>query len=58
VLGSNSQRLLDPEHGKNVKVSVTQWMVINALDSSSGGIPGVLFIVVVRGSGNNVQTPP
>jgi hypothetical protein len=31
----------------------THW-VINALTSSPRGIPGGLFIVVVRGSGNNV----
>jgi hypothetical protein len=39
VLGSNSRRLLDPEHRKNAKVSITQWAVINALDLSFGGIP-------------------
>jgi hypothetical protein len=60
MLGSNSQRLLDPEHGKNAKVSITRWTVINALDSSprGGGSPGGLFIGAVRGSGNNVQTTP
>jgi hypothetical protein len=32
--------------------------VINTLASSPGGIPGGLFIGVVRGSGNNVRTVP
>jgi hypothetical protein len=68
VLGSNSQGLLDPEHGKNVKVDyrktgvakdtkvlTTLGAVINTLDSSPWGIPRGLFIGVVRGSGTNVR---
>jgi hypothetical protein len=43
---------------ENEKVSVTQWVIINALDSSLGESSGGLFIGAVRGSGNNVQTAP
>jgi hypothetical protein len=37
-------------------VSNARWTVVNALDSSSRGIHMGLFIGVVSGSGNNVQT--
>jgi hypothetical protein len=50
MLESNRRRLLDPEHGRNAEVSITRWAVINALDSSPGGISrGGPFIGVVRG---------
>jgi NhaP-type Na+/H+ or K+/H+ antiporter len=49
LLGLNSRRLLDFEHRENMNVSNIQGTVINALNSSSGGIPIGLFIGVVRG---------
>jgi hypothetical protein len=53
-----AESCLIPNTGENAKISIIRWAVINALDSSPGGIPGGLFIGAARGSGNDVQTSP
>jgi hypothetical protein len=58
MLGSNNLMLLDPKHGKNVKVSITRWVEINALDSCSRESVEGLFIGAVMGFDNNIQTAP
>jgi hypothetical protein len=37
-----------------MKVSAAHWRAVNAVDSSSRGIPRGLFIGAVRGSSKNV----
>jgi hypothetical protein len=39
-------------------VSTARWTTVNAFDSHVGESPSGLFIGVVRGSSNNVQTAP
>jgi hypothetical protein len=71
VLGSNSRRLLDPEHREKYEgrllhareyvyegVNSVMSRAINVLDFSSEESPGGLFIGAVRGSGNNVHMTP
>jgi hypothetical protein len=68
VLGSNSRRQPDPEHGENANVNkqmVGRECVKPSVDGNKcagflllGESSGGLFIGVVRRSGNNVQTPP
>jgi hypothetical protein len=68
LLGSNSRRLSDPEHGKSAKVDrhkVKSEGVNHFVDSNkcAGFLPlgeslGGLFIGVVRESGNNVRMAP
>jgi hypothetical protein len=54
LLGSNSRRLLDPEHGENVKVNKHSDHNKCIGLSPIGESPGGLFIGVVRRSRDNV----